>query len=300
LVAGALALDRLGKGVRTAPRDSMISLSSSRDKLASAFAVHRALDTGGAIIGPLAAFLLLRLVPGAFDLILVASFCAALVGLGIITLLVEKPVASVAAKPSEMPSLRVSFGLLRRSRYRALVIAGGALGLATVSDGFIYLLLQKSTNSSGSVIPLFAFLTAIFYLVFSVPAGVLADRWGRANVLVGGYIVLCLIYGFLLLPGVGSGIRFVVIGLLGVYYAATDGVLAAMTSAAVTPALCTSGLALLNTVTSVARLLSSILFGFLWAFGAIRTPVWVFLVGLSAAIAVSVLILIGRSEHEPA
>src|SRR5437899_1836899 len=96
VVAGVLAIDRVGKGIRTAPRDAMISLCSRRDNLATAFAVHRGLDAGGAVVGPLAAYLLLRLAPGAFDLVLVASACIALVGLGVIGLLVEKPPVTAA------------------------------------------------------------------------------------------------------------------------------------------------------------------------------------------------------------
>src|SRR5262249_9345442 len=70
LIAGVLALDRFGKAVRTAPRDAMISLSSHPAYFATAFAVHRALDTGGAVLGPIAAFLLLRAVPNGYSLVL--------------------------------------------------------------------------------------------------------------------------------------------------------------------------------------------------------------------------------------
>ena len=293
VVAGVLALDRVGKGIRTAPRDAMISLCSRRDRLATAFAVHRGLDAGGAVIGPVVAYLLLRLVPGAFDLVLVASTCIALVGLGVIGLLVEKPPV-VPATGRDVPSFRVSFGLWRQPRFRAVVLAGGALSVATASDGFIYLMIQKNTNSSVSVIPLFAFLTALFYLIFSIPAGWLADQWGREKVFLAGYAMVALIYGILLSPGLGSGAQFAVVGLFGAYYAATDGVLAALASSTLSPELRTSGLALMNTATSLSRLISSVLFGWLWVSGTMKTPVWSFLLGLSAAIVISVLILANR------
>jgi MFS family permease len=293
VVAGVLTLDRIGKGIRTAPRDAIISLCSRREKLATAFAVHRGLDAGGAVIGPLAAYLLLRLVPGAFDLVLVASCCIALVGLGIIGLLVEKPQITAAIR-GEMPSLRLSFGLWKLPRFRAVVLAGGALSVATASDGFIYLVVQRNTNSSMSVIPLFAFLTALFYLLFSIPAGRLADQWGREKVFVSGYALVVLIYAILLSPGLGNSAQFAVVGLFGAYYAATDGVLAAMTSSTLTSELRTSGLALMNTATSLARLVSSVVFGLLWTSGSMKTPVWGFLFGLSAAILMSVLFLGSR------
>jgi MFS family permease len=296
-IAGILALDRVGKGIRTAPRDAMISLTSPRDQLATAFAVHRGLDTCGAVLGPFAAFLLLRLIPGAFDLVLMASFSMALAGLGVITLLVQKPLVAPAGTRPGMPSLRLSIGLLIDPRFRALVTAGGALALVTASDGFIYLLLQRNTQSSASTIPLYAFLTAVFYLLLSIPAGRLADEWGRWKVFLGGYALLAVIYGILLSPGMGNNAQYVVVGLLGACYAATDGVLAAMASATLGAELRTSGLALLNTATSLSRLISSVLFGWLWTSSSMRTALWTFLLGSSAAIIMSALILAARRRE---
>jgi MFS family permease len=295
LVAGTLALDRIGKGIRTAPRDAILSLSSRAENLATAFAVHRGLDAGGAVFGPLAAYLLLRLVPGAFDLVFMASFCLALIGLGLIILLVNKPPVAEPAN-SRTASLRLSLGLWKQTKFRAITVAGGILGLVTASDGFIYLLLQKNTRSSASIFPLFAFLTAVSYLLLSVPAGRLADQWGRRKVFLGGYALVLMIYAILLVPGLGRGALIATLALFGAYYAATDGVLAAMASAVLAPELRTSGLALLNTVTGVSRLGSSVLFGWLWTSHAMEFSVWVFLFSLAVAIVVSVTILTGKKN----
>jgi MFS family permease len=91
--------------------------------------------------------------------------------------------------------------------------------------------------------------------------------------------------------------RFVVVALFGAFYAATDGVLAAMASATLGAELRTSGLALLNTATSLSRLVSSILFGWLWTSGTMRTAVWTFLLGLSAAVIISALILAEKKRE---
>src|SRR5436309_278063 len=86
---GILFLDRLGKGIRTAPRDALISLSAARANLAEAFGLHRAFDTAGACLGPVLAFCVLGFAPGAFDAVFVVSFCAAVIGLSVLVVFVE-------------------------------------------------------------------------------------------------------------------------------------------------------------------------------------------------------------------
>ena len=81
--------DRVGKGVRTSPRDALISLSSEPDRLGRSFGVHRVFDTIGAVAGPIVAFLVLRAAPDAYDAVFVISFLFALLGLGMLVLFVE-------------------------------------------------------------------------------------------------------------------------------------------------------------------------------------------------------------------
>ena len=121
-------LDRTGKGIRTAPRDAMISLSAPPRELGSAFGVHRAMDTAGAMIGPLVAFALLAAAPGSFQTLFLISFFVAFLGFGVITLLVREP-RTRETVPTEKPDLRAATGLLRGSAFRGLVVAGAALGL---------------------------------------------------------------------------------------------------------------------------------------------------------------------------
>jgi predicted MFS family arabinose efflux permease len=291
LTAAVLVLDRVGKSIRTAPRDAMISLSTNPRTMATAFAVHRALDTGGSVFGPLLAFLLLAMAPGAFTFVLLVSFCIALVGLGLITLLVEKPGTSDSDANQAASTIRQSLGLWNEPSFRTIMVAGGILAFMTASDAFIYLVLQKNTGCSTTAFPLFAFITAVAYLLLAVPAGKLADAWGRRKVFLGGYVFVFLVYLILLLPELGKGAQFASLGLLGAYYAATNGVLAAVASSAVAPNLRTSGLAFLNTVLGICKLLSSVLFGLLWTSGAMRTPVWVFSLGMMVAFVVSAWIL---------
>ncbi len=288
---GAIVLlDRMGKGLRTAPRDALISLSSKRGELATAFGVHRALDTGGALLGPLVAFGLLALVPGAFDAVFVASFCAAVVGLSLLALFVENP-APDATMVAPRVSLRAAIGLLGTPRFRALVVAGAALSLATIGDGLLYLGLQRRLSFGVGFFPLLYVGTALVYLLLAVPAGRLADRIGRERVFVGGYVLLLLAYAVLLFPTVALAQLAVALGLLGAYYAATDGVLMALASAVLPGELRASGLALLTTATGLARLLASVLFGALWTSRGIEAAAILYAGILLAAILLTVFAL---------
>ncbi|MFI5090924.1 MAG: MFS transporter [Terriglobales bacterium] len=291
MTAVIIGLDRVGKSVRTAPRDAMISLSSNPRTMATAFAVHRALDTGGSVLGPIIAFLLLEIIPGGFTFVLLVSFCIALIGLGLITLLVDKPQTAAADPGQPVASIRLSLGLWMEPAFRTIMLAGGILALMTASDAFIYLVVQKNTGCSTTAFPLFALITAAAYLLLAVPLGKLADAWGRRKVFLGGFILVFLVYIILLMPGLGKGVQFASLGLLGAYYAATNGVLAAVASSALAPNLRTSGLAFLNTILGVCKLFSSVLFGLLWTTGAMKTPVWIFSFGLMAAFVVSGWIL---------
>jgi MFS family permease len=283
-LVAVILLDRTGKGIRTAPRDALISLSTPRAQLGTAFGVHRALDTLGAMIGPLLAFGLLALTPGAFDSVFVVSFCAALIGLGVLLVFVENRTGAREDEPDRAASIVSALSLVRAPRFRTLTIVSTALGLMTVSDGFLYLGLQRRLDFNVGLFPLLYVATALLYFVCAVPAGRLADRIGRARVFVGGHVLLLAVYSSLLIPTIGTAGLIAYLILYGAYYAATDGVLMAIASVELPPELRTSGMALLTTATGLARLLSSVLFGALWGWWGVETTVSIFGVGLVAAI----------------
>jgi MFS family permease len=292
-VGAIVLLDRIGKGIRTAPRDTMISLATPKEQLGTAFGVHRALDTTGAVLGPIVAFAMLAVAPLAFHSLFLVSFCIALVGVALLVLFVDpQRVAPDAGSVAQTPSLRGALGLLRVPRYRSLLVAGGALGLATASDAFVFLTLQQRLDLGNSLFPLLFVGSSLIYMVLAVPMGRLADRIGRARVFIGGYALLLCVYAALLLPGAGGWpLLFAALGLLGAYYAATDGVLMAMGSAVVPDELRGSGLALLGTATSVARLVASLLFGALWTLWGIHAAVATFAVALVGAMALASVLL---------
>jgi MFS family permease len=204
-------------------------------------------------------------------------------------------VAPGADAARQTPSLRGAFGLLRDARYRSLLVAGGALGLATASDAFIFLTLQERLDLGTSLFPLLFVGSSAIYMVLAVPMGRLADRVGRGRVFIGGYALLAGVYATLLAPGAGWPLLLAALGMLGAYYAATDGVLMAMGSAVVPDELRGSGLALLGTATSAARLVASLLFGALWTVWGIHAALGAFAVGLAVAMTASSILL--RPRH---
>jgi len=289
---GVVLIDRLGKGIRSDSRDAMISFSTPRSGLATAFGVHRALDTAGAMMGPLIAFGILMLAPGAYDAVFVVSLCAALIGLGILVLFVENRPASATAPLLRVPvTIPMVARLVRRSEVRGLVLAGGALNLATISDAFLYLTLQRRLEFNLGFFPLMYVATAAIYMVLALPMGMLADRIGRTRVLIASYVLLLLAYSALLLPSAGTAEVAGYVVLLGAYYAGTDGVLMALASARLPDDLRTSGMALLMTVSNLARLVASILFGWLWTWRGVEFAVGVFGSGLVAAIILTSVLL---------
>jgi len=289
---GIVLMDRIGKGLRSDSRDALISFSAQGSELGTAFGVHRTLDTAGAMIGPLFAFGILMLAPNAFDAVFVVSLCAALIGLGILVLFVRnRPAPETEQTPRAGITTSAVARLLRRPNVLALVVAGGVLNLATLSDAFFYLTLQRRLEFQAGFFPLLYVATAAIFMVLALPMGLVADRIGRTRVFLGSYVLLLLAYATLLLPSQGIGLMAGSLLLLGSYYAGTDGVLMALASSRLPADLRTSGMALLMTVVNVARLVASILFGWLWTWRGVEFAVGVFGGCLVAAIVLAHLLL---------
>lgn len=278
-VAASVAGDRLGKGIRTAPRDALITLGSRPSDLGLSFGVHRALDALGAMLGPLAAFALLSLPGGGFDALFLTSLCAALVGLSALVLFVRNP---APAGPAVEPRLPLGLADVFRNRRFALVAVVALLvGVVTLSDGFLYLILQRRLGLPHSWFPLMAFGVAAVYMLTAVPLGRLADRVGRSAVFVGGHLALLLLYaGLLLFPAAGVPLGLLSLALLGLYYAATDGVLVALAASFLERGVLATGLAVVGTITSLSRVVASVTFGAAWSSADETAALTAFALGL--------------------
>ncbi|MDX2558196.1 MFS transporter [Streptomyces sp. TX20-6-3] len=308
-IATAITADRLGKGVRTAPRDALITLHSPPEDLGRAFGTHRAMDTTGALLGPLAAFALLWATADAYDAVFAVSFSVGAFGVLLWVLLVpgrtrgdsKAPVVpAVPRARGEFPAearARGGFlggllaGLLggrrggpRSPEYRRIVICAGILGAATIGDAFLYLLLQRRLAFDATWFPFLPLGAAAVYLLLAVPAGRLADRTGRRAPLLYGHGALLLAYGLLLAPLPDSVVLLGVLLLLGVFYAATDGVLMALAGPFLTEGRQASGLAVVQTAQALARLGAAVAFGAVWTASGPETALVAALLALTAAL----------------
>ncbi|NYE35513.1 MFS family permease [Nocardioides cavernae] len=278
-IAAVVTADRIGKGIRTAPRDAMISTATPTEHLGRAFGVHRMLDTIGAALGPLIAFGLLWAIPDGYSVVLVVSLAFALAGVALLGLLGPdvRPRRDRGARaagqtgPTPPPFRWRDLG---DRRLRPLLVVAGVLGLLTVGDGFIYLALLDHGGVNVTWFPLFYVGTNVAYLFLAVPIGRLADRVGRSRTLVLGHLALVGAYLCSVLPTSTAAATVGTLALLGVFYAATDGVIAAIAGRLVPVQARTSGIAAAQTVVAVARMLASAGFGLLW-----------FLLGPAAAMA---------------
>jgi MFS family permease len=294
--SGVLFVDRIGKGLRTAPRDALISLSVTTSRLGEAFGVHRTLDTAGALLGPIVAFWVLDAAPRAYDAVFVISFLFGVMGLGVLIFFVRNRTATAEPRYRRHVALRAALGLLREPRVRAVMVAAVLLALFTMGDAFVYLTFQHTTDFTTKFFPLLYVGTALIYLLLAVPIGRFADRVGRGRVFVGGQLFLVGAYALLLLQNPGPAALLAILALLGTYYAATDGVLMALASAILPEDLRTSGIALLTTAIAVSQLVASVLFGAMWGWIGPQQAVLVFAIGLMVTTALSAALLAANRE----
>ncbi|PUB22244.1 sugar phosphate permease [Promicromonospora sp. AC04] len=316
-VAGLVVTDRIGKGIRTAPRDALIAASANPRNLGRSFGVHRALDTAGAALGPLLAFAVLWAVPDGWTTVFVISLGAAVLGVGALVLLVPdlrprqaawlrthrtresrglpkcKGCTCDAAGGLQPAGRPFSWAFLRGGATVRLLLVAGVLGLLTVGDGFVYLALQDRDGFATHWFPLLFVGTNVVYMLLAAPVGRLADRVGRGHVLVWGHVLLAGAYACAAAPFPGAATTLAALVLLGTFYAMTDGVLAALTSALVPTSVRATAIGTAQTVTAVARMIASAGFGVLWYASGRVDALWIVAAALVVAVPVCAYLVRG-------
>ena len=256
-VGGALGLrvlDRVGKGLRDAPRDAIISLSTPKEELGRSFGYHRAMDTLGSILGPLTAYLILRLFPFHFNVVFLTAFAVGL--FTILTLFFVSDVA-LAAKIHISPTFKNLSWQLKLFILSVFVLSIGSLPIA------VMLLKSESIGLIIADIPLLYMVYNLSYAGFSMTAGKMSDQFGARIIIFIGYVTL--LGSYLLLNGAHSVSMLVGSFLmLGLFPALTDGVQRSLASQLSQEQSRGGALGLLNAAVGIGALIAGIGGGYLW------------------------------------
>jgi len=268
LVFTARCVDRIGKGIRGAPRDALVADVTAPSQRGAAYGLRQSLDSVGAFLGPLLAIGLMLLLHDRFRLVFWVACLPGLLAVATLALAVREP-ATLAGRPFRPPLRRQALAQLGR-RYWLVVLVGAVFTLARFSEAFL-LLRAGNLGLRAAYIPLVLVAMNLAYSLTAYPVGRLSDRVGRRGLLGCGLLVL--IGADLLLAGAGGHTAvFLGAGLWGVHMGLTQGLLAALIADAVVPELRGTAFGLFGLIGGLALLLASLLAGWLWQqFGAPAT-----------------------------
>ncbi|MBN3033661.1 MAG: MFS transporter [Candidatus Saganbacteria bacterium] len=285
-------VDRLGKGVRVAPRDALIADSTPKEIRGAVFGFHRSMDTFGAVCGPLIAIGLLALFTANYRLIFLISFLPALVGVLVLQFFVTEAKPKAATKPK----VTLAFDNFGRQYYSFLIIS---LVFALGNSSDVFLILRAKDLGLPAILVIFAYVIYnVFYALFSYPAGVLADRFGFKKVLIAGFLIFAAVYAGFGLARSSLAVWFL-FAIYGFYIAFTEGVGKAYISNIAPPGKVATAIGLYYTVTGAAVLLASVAAGWLWStFGAPATFYYGALTALLASVLFAGLALSDRRRQD--
>jgi len=249
--------DRIGKGVRTAPRDALLA-SYSDGNSGAVFGFHRAMDTLGAAIGPAVALILLNIYPNNFQLIfLVAFFPSAIAVLFTILVKDKQNSANVTSKNNYL-----GFWKSAPTEYKKILILITTFSFVNSSDVFLILKSNDISNSSSVAIFGYVFYNLI-YAAASYPLGGLSDKFGKQKVFTFGLIIFSVVYfGFAFLDNIN--LIWILFGLYGIYAAATEGISKAWISDLIPDEQRGSAIGLLTMLSSFSIMHGSFFTGVLW------------------------------------
>jgi len=264
LVAGVRWADRVGKGIRTAPRDALVADSVTPELRGLAFGFHRAMDTAGALIGILIAALVvwltqktdITLARSTFQVIVLASLVPAF--LAVLSLI-------VGARDVEVKGKRAAPKFLLRSMGKPFSIFLVIVSLFTLGNSADAFLVLRAQNLGVSVLGILIMLAAfnLIYSLISTPAGSLSDRIGRRRLIIGGWLVYAVIYfGFALART--SWQVWVLYALYGVYYGLAYGSANALVADLVPENLRGTAYGTYNAVIGLLAFPASFIAGILW------------------------------------
>jgi len=287
IVLGSRITDRIGKGIRTAPRDALLG-SYSENNSGAIFGFHRGMDTLGAALGPLISILLLQAYNNNYRLIFLIAFIPSVFAVGFTFLVKDKAIV----KPAKEKLKVKEFWRDAPKRYKSVLILLVLFAFVNSSDVFLIL---RSVNVAGSAAAGIAayILYNIVYAASSYPAGRLSDKYGKKNILAAGLFVFSIVYaGFAFASG--TILLFILFGTYGIYAAATEGISKAWISDLIPDHQRGSAIGLLTMLVSFASLTGSFITGLLWDYSGPWLP---FLISSIVSLFIAVTFLLIRQQE---
>jgi MFS family permease len=262
-------MDRIGKGIRGAPRDALIADITPAEIRGAAYGLRQSLDTVGAFLGPLLALGLMLLLAGDFRTVFAVAIVPGVLSVALLIFGIHEAERAQGGQAT-VPPLRFATIKTLPATYWWVVLAGAVFTLARFSEAFLLLRAQQQ-GLPDSYAPLVLVLMNVVFAVTAYPMGKLADRVSPARLLAGGLIVL-VAADLLLAHSASLAVTAAGIALWGLHMGMTQGVLAALVAANAPGALRGTAFGVFNLASGVAMLLASIIAGYVWdRFGAPAT-----------------------------
>jgi MFS family permease len=261
LLTAARFVDRIGKGIRGAPRDALVADLTPADLRGTAFGLRQSLDTVGAVLGPLAAIVFMAVFADNFTTVFWIAVVPAFISLAIIVFGVREPERPLNARSIRSPFSRSELARLDIT-YWMVVGVSAIFTMARFSEAFL-LLRAQSVGLHLTFVPVVMVVMNVVYSLSAWPAGALSDGIGRYRLIVAGFAMLILADIVLAL---GNNVSTVLIGvaLWGLHMGLTQGLLAALVADTAPPELRGTAFGIFNLVSGVALLAASIVAGALW------------------------------------
>ncbi len=253
--------DRVGKGIRGAPRDALVADMVPPAIRGAAFGLRQALDTVGAVLGPALAIAAMMALAGNIRLVFWFAVAPAVIAVALLALGVEEPAAASGARPPRNPIRRAELAQLGAA-FWTVVVLGTVLTLARFSEAFL-VLRAADTGLPETWVPLVMVVMSLVYALSAYPAGVLSDRMERTRLLGFGLAVLIAADVVLALSG-SVAVTLLGVALWGLHMGLTQGQLAALVADTAPERLRGTAYGLFNLVSGGALLLASVLAGALW------------------------------------
>ena len=254
-------IDRLGKGLRTAARDALLSQNATKETKARVFGFHRGMDTLGAAIGPTLALLFLIFYPHQYKAIFLLAFVPGLISIVLIFLLKEKQQPASTLGKGNFFSFFKYWNIASKD-YKRLVIGLLFFALFNSSDLFLILKTKQLTGSDELTIGAYILYNVVFALA-SYPLGALADRIGIKKVFFGGLALFVLVY-FLFGITNSATVVFVAFFIYGIYAAATEGITKAWITNMTHTSNTATAIGFYTSCESICTLFASIIAGAIW------------------------------------